>query len=321
MNGLPPEFLKPLRSLLVQMDQFKDATELPALFATDARLALWRERLPDLSGVHMAGRVNRLIDYLLPLKNHKDQSGLVLFLQVLSEELSPQDAHQQQLESLAKKIENWCKLATDEPITTPSESSSSPSISLQITILQFLLDHFDGEELRELCFNLKVVYDDLRGENRKTKAQELINYLNRRERLPELISEMKKQRPNIRWPGDSEIPITKQPEPAVAEQIIVFDHFNVILRMQSTTWKLKVQNKGQKKLKRILLSLHPPATLWLNPSRLSIGDLNESTASKEFLLSVSSRPSNTIDGLEIAATYLVDGLGTIRSRQNCQFFI
>jgi hypothetical protein len=44
------------------------------------------------------------------------------------------------------------------------------------------------EELRDLCFDLGVKYDDLGGEGAAAKARELIDYLERHCRIPELES-------------------------------------------------------------------------------------------------------------------------------------
>jgi hypothetical protein len=45
---------------------------------------------------------------------------------------------------------------------------------------QFLRDHFDEQELRTLCFDLGVDYDDLPGEGRSDRARELVAYFERR---------------------------------------------------------------------------------------------------------------------------------------------
>ena len=50
-----------------------------------------------------------------------------------------------------------------------------------------VIRYFDEEELRTLCGDLGVDYDDLRGEGKAAKAREFVNYLERRGRLPELV--------------------------------------------------------------------------------------------------------------------------------------
>ncbi len=43
------------------------------------------------------------------------------------------------------------------------------------------------DELRILCFDLSVDFDILSGTNKQTKSLELIEYLDRRNRLPNLV--------------------------------------------------------------------------------------------------------------------------------------
>lgn len=57
---------------------------------------------------------------------------------------------------------------------------------------QALIDLYDLEELRTLCAQLGVPFDDLRGEGRQARARELILWLERRERLDELKSVLQK---------------------------------------------------------------------------------------------------------------------------------
>jgi len=66
---------------------------------------------------------------------------------------------------------------------------------------QILITRFDENELRDLCFDLQVDYDGLPGEGKTGRARELIAYLERRKRLPDLIKVGKQGRPDVSWPG------------------------------------------------------------------------------------------------------------------------
>lgn len=59
---------------------------------------------------------------------------------------------------------------------------------------QFIADHFDLEELRTLCFNLGVRYDDLGGEGLSAKARELILGLGRRNQFDRLLEALRQDR-------------------------------------------------------------------------------------------------------------------------------
>lgn len=61
----------------------------------------------------------------------------------------------------------------------------------------FIDTYFDLEELRTLCFELGVDFDNLRSEGKANKARELILLLKRNERLPELVDEISRAKPHI----------------------------------------------------------------------------------------------------------------------------
>ncbi len=63
-----------------------------------------------------------------------------------------------------------------------------------------LVEHFDLDELRTLCFDLGVDYDELRGEVKSTKARELITVMLRHNRVAELAGKLQVLRPNVDWP-------------------------------------------------------------------------------------------------------------------------
>jgi CheY-like chemotaxis protein len=62
-----------------------------------------------------------------------------------------------------------------------------------------LCARFSEEELRTLCFYLRIDYDSLPGQGKESKARELIEFLERRGRIDELIQAGQKQRPDIPW--------------------------------------------------------------------------------------------------------------------------
>jgi hypothetical protein len=64
---------------------------------------------------------------------------------------------------------------------------------------QVLNERLNESELRDLCFDLGVDYESLSGEGKADKARELVSFLQRRKRIPELIMKGEKQRPDIVW--------------------------------------------------------------------------------------------------------------------------
>ncbi len=62
-------------------------------------------------------------------------------------------------------------------------------------MLDRLTRHYDLSELRRLCFELSVPYEELAGETRSDKAISLIEWLERRERLPDLVARLEDRIP------------------------------------------------------------------------------------------------------------------------------
>jgi len=79
----------------------------------------------------------------------------------------------------------------------PAERTSERK--LLAGLRQILVSRFDEGDLRTLCFDLGVEYDDLPGEGKANKARELVAYLKRRNRIGELLETGKRLRPDITW--------------------------------------------------------------------------------------------------------------------------
>lgn len=60
-----------------------------------------------------------------------------------------------------------------------------------------LVNSFSLSELRDLCFDLNIDFEDLPGGTRRMKVIELIGYLQRRGRLEELIRQVQLRRPQL----------------------------------------------------------------------------------------------------------------------------
>lgn len=88
-------------------------------------------------------------------------------------------------------------LGVDNPSAEDPETERERQY--QIQLLRSLTDCYSDDELRTLCFHLRVDYDDLSGGGREGKSRELITYLLRRGRLAELIRKCREQRPTVAW--------------------------------------------------------------------------------------------------------------------------
>ena len=79
-----------------------------------------------------------------------------------------------------------------------AQVSSSPT-EWRTQLRENLVRYFDDEELRTLCYDLGVDYDDLRGEGKAAKARELVTFLDHRNRIAELVKKCSELRPNVVW--------------------------------------------------------------------------------------------------------------------------
>lgn len=84
------------------------------------------------------------------------------------------------------------------PIMTLESSvlaSGGSDLEQQQRLFQILSGTFNNGELRDLCFELGIEYDDLLGETRRDKARELVAFARRRDRLAELERAILRARP------------------------------------------------------------------------------------------------------------------------------
>ncbi len=79
-------------------------------------------------------------------------------------------------------------------------TNAGPNRQKLTQLRKLLIKHFSLDELRVLCFDLGLEYEDLPGSTRTTKMHGLIEYLQRRGELPRLFAEIHVQRPDGAWP-------------------------------------------------------------------------------------------------------------------------
>lgn len=104
--GIDPLLYRRLREILLKCGPFNTDQELRAVFI-DQRISVWRDKLPET--YERTKRVNGVIDFLYRQDNEKKENALVLFLRVLSEQLSNQDTCHQQLVEMSHKLEAFQK--------------------------------------------------------------------------------------------------------------------------------------------------------------------------------------------------------------------
>lgn len=101
--------------------------------------------------------------------------------------------------AVGKNIVQTIYNAPDEPVTADKperESALTGSGVDSAQLRQVLIEKFNDQELRNLCFDLAVDYDDLPGSAKGDKARELILFCVRHDRLQELVELSRRLRPS-----------------------------------------------------------------------------------------------------------------------------
>ena len=78
----------------------------------------------------------------------------------------------------------------------PKESNSG---STPPKLRELIEQYFNDDELKNLCFDLHIDYDNLPGETKSAKCRELISHCQRRGSTSDLTTELKRQRKNVSW--------------------------------------------------------------------------------------------------------------------------
>lgn len=71
--------------------------------------------------------------------------------------------------------------------------------TINLTVLyKILLDYFDEQELKELCFELNLDYDTIgENDNKSEKAREIVKYYRRRNAVNKLVRAINRKRPHL----------------------------------------------------------------------------------------------------------------------------
>jgi hypothetical protein len=80
-----------------------------------------------------------------------------------------------------------------QPATSPASLPSGP------TLQKALVELYSFEEIQDLVFRLGLDHEDIPGANKSAYARELVGYMQRRGRVPELVAALRVDRPH--WTG------------------------------------------------------------------------------------------------------------------------
>ena len=81
----------------------------------------------------------------------------------------------------------------------PAQAESTLSPEHLAKLRQNLAEHFSIDELRTLCFDMGIKHENLPADTLDGMARELVSYCERACRIPELVAQCRKLRPNVAW--------------------------------------------------------------------------------------------------------------------------
>ena len=96
-------------------------------------------------------------------------------------------------------VEHLCQISADVRGMDAAVERRMVGTIDQGKLRRGLAERFNDEELRNLCVDLSVDYDNLGGEGKEGKTRELLAHLERRRRIPDLIRVGERLRPDIAW--------------------------------------------------------------------------------------------------------------------------
>ena len=105
--------------------------------------------------------------------------------------------------SLQRDLDREIKHANEFGQRWEKDAPEALDLKDPTVLRQAISNHFRRGEIRTLCFDLRIEYDDLPGETKDDMARELVAYCERRGQLEELVEQVKKARPNISHPRSS----------------------------------------------------------------------------------------------------------------------
>lgn len=84
-----------------------------------------------------------------------------------------------------------------------SEGTGAPSdaawIKKRALVLNALVDHFSSEEISVLAFQMGLDWSDVPGGTKTAKAVHLIEACEDREKMPNLMYQIRAARPDMKW--------------------------------------------------------------------------------------------------------------------------
>ena len=85
----------------------------------------------------------------------------------------------------------------EPPVEAPISGREADAYTLLVELRRLLVQQFDINELRTVCFDMNIDYEGLPGDGKGAKVRELLAFLERRGRIHELVDTIKQVRPDV----------------------------------------------------------------------------------------------------------------------------
>jgi len=112
-------------------------------------------------------------------------------LEELVREASEQNPGNPELQAVAG---SFLPATAPSPVGPPAPAGGPIAMPDRVAIRNGLRDRFSAEELRTLCFDLGIDIENLPGDTKPAKAQQLVEYMERRGQLDRLVAAIRAAR-------------------------------------------------------------------------------------------------------------------------------
>ena len=164
--------------------EFEELDKLDRAFEGDTKLLpIWHEIDPQ--------KVSYFAPELAQRMGVSTQMGLDIIVEEIADVVQ-----ESQPASLASEMASTQKGYFQD---TPSQKSMASPQNVLITLRENLNAYYSESELRSLCLDLGIEYENLGGRSKPEKVLDLIGFMQRRGRLEQLVDLVRQQRPHSSW--------------------------------------------------------------------------------------------------------------------------
>lgn len=187
-----------------------------------------------------------------------------------------------------------------------------------IVLRKLIIAHFNEGELRDLCFDLGIDYENLPAQGKSDKARELVAYTMRYRRTSELVTLCRQLRPAVDWPSVGQAvasPAASNRQPLPPKETnpqrrvsATIGALRITLDQSAPGWMLSAENIGNQELTSITITLRPPSSVLIARPRVEIPRLSVGNISKPHSLGLKADSTVTVPFSLVYRRTGVDGI-------------